>query len=135
MASSTTSWPASTRWVVPSIPSRRPRPTSLRTTFCGGAASRLPPRGDIGIFNRSYDEEVRIVRVHEDLLEKLRLPGQARHPTPLEERFVDINAFERHLVRNGTLAVKFHLRISRHEQKCRLLARLDEPAKRWKFSQ
>jgi PPK2 family polyphosphate:nucleotide phosphotransferase len=102
--------------------------------YLWGAAARLPPRGDIGIFNRSYYEEVLVVRVHDDMLEKQRLPAKLVTKRIWKERFRDINAFERHLVRNGTVIIKFHLRISKEEQKRRLLARLDEPAKRWKFS-
>ena len=115
-------------------PFKTPTADELAHDFLWRAAFRLPPRGDIGIFNRSYYEEVLIVRVHEDLLEKQRLPAKLVTRRLWKERFADINAFERHLVRNGTLVVKFHLRISRQEQKRRLLARLDEPAKRWKFS-
>jgi PPK2 family polyphosphate:nucleotide phosphotransferase len=115
-------------------PFKAPTSDELAHDFLWRAASRLPRRGDIGIFNRSYYEEVLIVRVHEDLLEKQRLPAELVSRHIWKERFADINAFERHLVRNGTLLLKFHLRISRQEQKRRLLARLDEPAKRWKFS-
>ena len=111
-----------------------PTADELDHDFLWRAAARLPPRGDIAIFNRSYYEEVLVVRVHDDLLEKQRLPGKLVSKRIWKERFADINAFERHLVRNGTVVIKFHLRISKEEQKRRLLARLDEPAKRWKFS-
>jgi PPK2 family polyphosphate:nucleotide phosphotransferase len=115
-------------------PFKVPTAEELDHDFLWRAAARLPPRGDIGIFNRSYYEEVLVVRVHDDLLRKQRLPASLVTKRIWKERFADINAFERHLVRNGTLVVKFHLRISKAEQKRRLLARLDEPAKRWKFS-
>jgi PPK2 family polyphosphate:nucleotide phosphotransferase len=94
----------------------------------------LPERGRIGIFNRSHYEEVLAVRVHPALLERENLPPGATGKNIWKHRFQDIRAFERHLTRNGTLVLKFHLRISRKEQRKRFLARLDEPSKRWKFS-
>ncbi len=115
-------------------PFKAPTAEELDHDYLWRAATRLPPRGDIGIFNRSYYEEVLVVMVHEDLLGKQRLPTKLVGKRIWKERFADINAFEHHLVRNGTLVVKFHLRISKEEQKRRLVARLDEPAKRWKFS-
>ena len=114
-------------------PFKVPTSEELDHDFLWRAALRLPPRGDIGIFNRSYYEEVLVVRVHDDLLGKQGLPSKLITKRIWEERFADINAFERHLVRSGTVVIKFHLRISKEEQKRRLLARLDEPAKRWKF--
>ena len=116
-------------------PFKAPTTEELDHDFLWRAAARLPPRGDIGIFNRSYYEEVLVVRVHDDVLEKQRLPSQLVGKRIWKERFEDINAFEHHLVRSGTVVIKFHLRISREEQKRRLIARLDEPAKRWKFSE
>ena len=115
-------------------PFKAPTADELDHDFLWRAAARLPPRGDIAIFNRSYYEEVLVVRVHDDLLEKQRLPTKLVTKQIWKQRFADINDFERHLVRNGTVVIKFHLRISKEEQKRRLLARLDEPAKRWKFS-
>ena len=94
----------------------------------------LPERGRIGIFNRSHYEEVLAVRVHPDLLERQKLPPSVTKKNVWKHRFQDIRAFERHLTRNGTLVLKFHLRISKREQRKRFLARLDEPEKRWKFS-
>ena len=94
----------------------------------------LPERGRIGIFNRSHYEEVLAVRVHPDLLERQKLPPSVTKKNVWKHRFQDIRAFERHLTRNGTLVLKFHLRISKKEQRKRFLARLDEPEKRWKFS-
>ena len=94
----------------------------------------LPERGRIGIFNRSHYEEVLAVRVHPDLLQRQKLPPSVTKKNVWKHRFQDIRAFERHLTRNGTLVLKFHLRISKKEQRKRFLARLDEPEKRWKFS-
>ena len=94
----------------------------------------LPERGRIGIFNRSHYEEVLAVRVHPDLLERQKLPPSVTKKNVWKHRFQDIRALERHLTRNGTLVLKFHLRISKREQRKRFLARLDEPEKRWKFS-
>jgi PPK2 family polyphosphate:nucleotide phosphotransferase len=116
-------------------PFKAPTADELDHDFLWRAVTRLPPRGDIGIFNRSYYEEVLVVRVHDDLLGKQRLPTSLVGKNIWKERFEDINAFEHHLVRSGTVVIKFHLRISQEEQKRRLIARLDEPAKRWKFSE
>lgn len=99
-----------------------------RTTRC------LPERGRIGIFNRSYYEEVLVVRVHPELLAGQRLPDGAVPKDIWNRRFQDINAFERHLARNGYAIRKFFLHISKEEQKRRFLARLDTPEKNWKFS-
>jgi len=95
---------------------------------------RLPERGRIGIHNRSYYEEVLVVRVHRELLEREKLPPQLVTKSIWRERFEDIAAFERYLARNGTVVVKFFLHVSKEEQRRRFLDRLDEPAKRWKFS-
>ncbi|MBV8033439.1 ADP-polyphosphate phosphotransferase [Roseateles sp.] len=100
-----------------------------RTTQC------LPERGRIGIFNRPYYEEVLIVRVHPEILAAQSLPREAtRAPRIWSERFESINGIERHLHRNGTRVVKFFLHLSREEQRQRFLARLDDPAKNWKFT-
>ena len=99
-----------------------------RTTKC------LPERGRIGIFNRSYYEEVLVVRVHPELLGRQKLPPPLVTKNIWDERFEDINAFERHLARNGTIIRKFFLHLSKKEQRQRLLSRLEEPAKNWKFS-
>jgi PPK2 family polyphosphate:nucleotide phosphotransferase len=93
---------------------------------------RLPRRGQIGIFNRSYYEEVLVVRVHADVLGAQRLPEISRRLW--RDRFEDIVAHERHLARNGTVIRKFFLNISKEEQRRRLLKRIDNPAKHWKFS-
>ena len=94
----------------------------------------LPERGRIGIFNRSYYEEVLVVRVHPELLERQKLPAAVRGRNLFQERFEDIRHFEHHLARNGTAICKFFLHMSKEEQKKRFLARLEEPEKQWKFS-
>jgi len=94
----------------------------------------LPERGRIGIFNRSYYEEVLIVRVHPQLLTPQRLPGTPGDEAFWQARFTDINAFEQHLSRNGTLILKFFLHLSYAEQRRRLIKRLDQPDRLWKFS-
>jgi PPK2 family polyphosphate:nucleotide phosphotransferase len=102
--------------------------------FLWRAMKRLPERGDIGIFNRSYYEEVLVVRVHPELLAKEKLPDPLVTKHIWEERFEDINALERYLTRNGIAVLKFFLHVSKKEQKRRFLERLDTPAKNWKFS-
>lgn len=94
----------------------------------------LPERGRIGIFNRSYYEEVLIVRVHQNLLAGQRIPEQLVTKRIWKERFEAINAMERHLARNGTAILKFFLHVSKKEQKRRFLERIDDPTKNWKFS-
>jgi len=94
----------------------------------------LPPRGKIGIFNRSYYEEVLVVRVHPELLEKQRIPEELRGEHFWRHRCEDINAFELYLTRNGIAIRKFFLNVSKIEQKRRFLERLEDPGKRWKFS-
>jgi PPK2 family polyphosphate:nucleotide phosphotransferase len=94
----------------------------------------LPRRGNIGIFNRSYYEEVLIVRVHPEILSGQRLPEELVNKRVWEERYEDINHFERYLTRQGIVIRKFFLHVSREEQKRRFLKRLDEPEKHWKFS-
>ena len=94
----------------------------------------LPERGRIGVFNRSYYEEVLVVRVHPEFLEGEKLPRGLVTDRIWKERFEDINAFERYVTRQGIALVKLFLNVSREEQKRRFLARLDEPEKNWKFS-
>ena len=94
----------------------------------------MPERGRIGIFNRSYYEEVLVVRVHEQILQAQKLPGQAVSKRIWDERLEDIASFERYLARNGVVLLKFFLNVSRAEQKRRFLERLDLPQKNWKFS-
>jgi PPK2 family polyphosphate:nucleotide phosphotransferase len=113
---------------------RTPTPEELDHDFLWRAVGRLPARGRIGIFDRSYYEDVLVVRVRHELLRSQHLPPELVTKEIWSQRFKSIRGFERHLVRNGTVVLKFHLRISAGEQRKRLLARLDEPAKRWKFS-
>jgi PPK2 family polyphosphate:nucleotide phosphotransferase len=113
---------------------RTPTAQELEHDFLWRAGKRLPARGRIGIFNRSYYEDVLVVRVRRELLRNQNLPPELVTKAIWSQRFRSIRAFERHLAQNGTVVLKFHLRISREEQRQRLLARLDEPAKRWKFS-
>jgi len=94
---------------------------------------RLPERGRIGIFNRSYYEEVLVVRVHAGVLGNQRLPPKLVTKKIWKERFEDISAFERYLARNGTLILKIFLHLSKEEQRKRFLERLDDPEKHWKF--
>jgi PPK2 family polyphosphate:nucleotide phosphotransferase len=94
----------------------------------------LPERGRIGIFNRSYYEEVLVVRVHPEILDFQQLPDEAKKKTVWKNRFDEINSFERYLVRNGVHVLKFFLNVSRDEQKRRFLARINTPEKNWKFS-
>jgi PPK2 family polyphosphate:nucleotide phosphotransferase len=112
---------------------KRPTDEELEHDFLWRHVKCLPPRGRIGIFNRSYYEDVLVVRVHPEWLEKQKLsskPGRALW----EGRYEDINQFEKHLTRNGTVILKFFLHVSKKEQKRRLLERLDNPKKHWKFS-
>lgn len=94
----------------------------------------VPERGRIGIFNRSYYEETLVVRVHPEFLAHEKIPAQLVGKKIWDERFEDINAFERYLSRNGVLVLKFFLHVSKEEQRRRFLDRLDDPAKQWKFS-
>jgi PPK2 family polyphosphate:nucleotide phosphotransferase len=94
----------------------------------------LPERGRIGIFNRSYYEEVLVVRVHPAILKSQRMPASLVDKRIWDERFEDIRCFERHMTRSGTVIRKFFLNLSKKEQKQRFLARLDHPEKNWKFS-
>ena len=94
----------------------------------------LPPRGKIGIFNRSYYEEVLVVRVHPELLENQRIPEELRGEHFWRHGFEDIQAFEHYLTRNGIAILKFFLNVSKKEQKRRFLERLEDPRKHWKFS-
>ena len=113
---------------------KAPSEEELGHDFLWRTSTRLPERGRIGIFNRSHYEEVLVVRVHPQLLERQKLPGKLLRKDIWKHRFNDIRTFERHLARNGVAVLKFFLHVSRKEQRQRLLARLDEPAKRWKFS-
>src|SRR5882672_10830676 len=114
---------------------KQPSAEELDHDFLWRASKALPERGRIGIFNRSYYEEVLVVRVHPHYLDAEKLPPSLVTKKIWDERFEDINAFEQHLARNGTVIRKFYLHVSRGEQKRRLLQRLDDPAKNWKFSE
>jgi PPK2 family polyphosphate:nucleotide phosphotransferase len=111
-----------------------PSATELQHDYLWRTTELLPERGHIGIFNRSYYEEVLVVRVHPKVLESAKLPPSLLTKDVWEERFEDIRCFERHMARNGTVIRKFFLHLSKKEQKRRFLARLDEPEKNWKFS-
>jgi PPK2 family polyphosphate:nucleotide phosphotransferase len=115
---------------------KHPSLEELDHDFLWRCARALPERGRIGIFNRSYYEEVLIVRVHPELLQAERLPDEAlNEKTIWRERFRSIRHFEAHLHRNGTRIVKFFLHLSKEEQRKRFLARIDEPDKNWKFNE
>ncbi len=115
-------------------PFKAPSEEELAHDFLWRAAKRLPERGRIGIFNRSYYEEALVVRVHPEMLARQKLPVQLIGNDIWKDRFHDIRAFERHLANSGVVVLKFFLHISKEEQRQRLLARIDVPAKRWKFS-
>jgi PPK2 family polyphosphate:nucleotide phosphotransferase len=113
---------------------KAPSPLELDHDFLWRASLALPQRGHIGIFNRSYYEEVLVVRVHPEFFERQGLPPKLITKNIWQERYEDINAFELHLARNGIAPLKFLLHVSREEQRKRLLERLDDPAKQWKFN-
>jgi PPK2 family polyphosphate:nucleotide phosphotransferase len=113
---------------------KAPSAEELDHDFLWRCMKALPERGRIGIFNRSYYEEVLVVRVHPEYLAKQQLPRAVTGRSIWRERFEDITAFERYLARNGYLILKFFLHVSKGEQKQRFLDRLDEPEKNWKFS-
>jgi PPK2 family polyphosphate:nucleotide phosphotransferase len=114
---------------------KQPSSEELDHTFLWRCMKALPERGRIGIFNRSYYEEVLIVKVHPELVAGQRIPGASPEKKSFwNDRYEDINAFERHLARNGTAIVKFFLNVSQHEQHQRFLDRLNRPEKNWKFS-
>ena len=114
---------------------KAPSHEELDHDYLWRAHTRCPERGRIGIFNRSYYEEVLVVRVHPELLEPQRLPEPLVDKQLWDDRYEDINAFERYLARNGTVIRKFFLHLSKEEQRQRFLARLDDPGKNWKFSE
>ena len=113
---------------------KTPSTEELDHDYLWRTSQRLPGRGRIGIFNRSYYEEVLVVRVHPEVLKNERIPPSLVTKDIWEERFQDIHCFERYLGRNGIIVRKFFLNISKKEQKRRFLARLDHPEKNWKFS-
>jgi PPK2 family polyphosphate:nucleotide phosphotransferase len=113
---------------------KAPSSEELDHDYMWRTMKRMPERGRIGIFNRSYYEEVLVVRVHPELLQGERIPPELVSKNIWKQRFEDINCFERYLTRNGVVIRKFFLNLSKKEQKRRFLARLDEPEKNWKFS-
>jgi len=113
---------------------KAPSPQELDHDYLWRCQRELPERGRIGIFNRSYYEEVLVVRVHPEILAKEKLAPELVKDDIWERRFEDIRHFERHLTRNGTTIVKFFLNVSPGEQRRRFLQRLEDPAKQWKFS-
>ena len=114
---------------------KHPSPEELDHDFLWRTTRNLPERGRIGIFNRSYYEEVLIVRVHKELLRAENLPQEILDDKNIwDERYRSIRDLEAHLHRNGTRIVKFFLHVSKEEQRKRFLARIDEPEKNWKFS-
>jgi PPK2 family polyphosphate:nucleotide phosphotransferase len=113
---------------------KAPSEKELQHDFLWRTTLDLPERGHIGIFNRSYYEEVLVVRVHKNILENEKMPESLVTKNLWQERFEDIHAFERHMARNGTVIRKFFLHLSKKEQERRFLARLEQPEKNWKFS-
>src|SRR5438045_6475268 len=112
---------------------KHPSIEELEHDFLWRTTRALPERGRIGIFNRSYYEEVLIVRVHPEILARQKLPASLVTRRLWADRYEDINAYERHLSRNGTVIRKFFLHVSKEEQRRRFLERLDDPAKNWKY--
>ncbi|MGR8981696.1 MAG: polyphosphate kinase 2 family protein [Gammaproteobacteria bacterium] len=113
---------------------KKPSDEELDHNFLWRHMKSLPERGRIGIFNRSYYEDVLVVKVHQEMLKQQKLPEGKFGKSFWQGRYDDINAFERHLVRNGTVILKFFLHVSQKEQKKRFLDRLERPEKNWKFS-
>jgi len=113
---------------------KAPSSEELDHDFLWRCQKHLPERGRIGIFNRSYYEEVLVVRVHEAILNGQKLPQKLITKDIWEERFQDIRNFEKYLNRNGTIVIKFFLNVSKEEQKERFMERIDDPDKNWKFS-
>ena len=113
---------------------KAPTSEDLDHDYMWRCLKRLPERGRIGIFNRSYYEETLVVRVHEEILKKQKLPEKLVTKHIWDERFQDIRNFEKYLTSNGTIVRKFFLHVSKEEQKKRFLERIDNPEKNWKFS-
>ncbi len=113
---------------------KTPSEEELNHSFLWRYEKALPERGRIGIFNRSYYEDVLIVKVRPEILQKQKLPPGPRDKSFWNQRYEDINTFEHHLVRNGTIVLKFFLHVSKERQRQRLLKRIEDPDKNWKFS-
>jgi PPK2 family polyphosphate:nucleotide phosphotransferase len=114
---------------------KEPSARELSHDFLWRCEQELPERGQIGIFNRSYYEEVLVARVHPELLKKEHIPRELLGKNIWKQRYESINAFESHLARNGTRILKFYLNVSKEEQRKRFLERLEKPDKNWKFSE
>jgi len=114
---------------------KKPTSRDLDHDFLWRTSRSMPERGRIGIFNRSYYEEVLVVRVHPEILQSQKLPNSIDLDTIWDERFESIRDLEKHLARNGTIILKFWLNVSQEEQKARFLSRLDVPEKQWKFNE
>jgi PPK2 family polyphosphate:nucleotide phosphotransferase len=113
---------------------KHPSAEELDHNFLWRCMKVLPERGRIGIFNRSYYEEVLIVKVHPEFVKAQRIPNAEPTKSFWKQRYEDINNFEKHLTRTGTAVVKFYLNVSRDEQRKRFLERIEDPAKHWKFN-
>jgi PPK2 family polyphosphate:nucleotide phosphotransferase len=113
---------------------KQPSQEELDHDYLWRISQKLPNRGNLGIFNRSYYEEVLITRVHKSILDRQQLPDEARTKNIWKCRFEEINAFEQYLVRNGIIILKVYLNASKEEQRKRFLERIDNPDKNWKFS-
>lgn len=113
---------------------KAPSAEELDHDYLWRSTQRLPERGRIGIFNRSYYEEVLVARVHPEILQRQKHPGKAKGNQIWKQRFREINNFEHYLVDNGIVVLKFFLNVSKEEQRKRFLARIDTPEKNWKFS-
>jgi PPK2 family polyphosphate:nucleotide phosphotransferase len=114
---------------------KQPSTEELAHDFLWRCTKVLPPRGHIGIFNRSYYEEVLVAKVHPEILAKQRLPNAKPNKDFWQARYNAINNFERHLTQNGTVILKFFLNVSKEEQARRFLERFNDPTKHWKFSE
>lgn len=114
---------------------KQPSSEELDHDYLWRSCKALPERGRIGIFNRSYYEEVLVLRVHPELLEKQQLPNYAKGKHIWKQRFEEINNFEKYLVNNGVIVLKFFLNVSKKEQKKRFMKRIELPEKNWKFSE
>lgn len=113
---------------------KSPSSEELDHDYLWRSMKALPERGRIGIFNRSYYEEVLVVRVHPEILAQQQLPPEAKDKHIWKRRFEEINNFEKYLVNNGIIVLKFFLNVSKEEQKKRFLKRIEQPEKNWKFS-
>ncbi|MFK7794048.1 MAG: PPK2 family polyphosphate kinase [Gammaproteobacteria bacterium] len=114
---------------------KQPSDNELDHDYLWRTTTRLPERGRIGVFNRSYYEEVLVVRVHPEILNFQKLPDKPNEKEIWSQRYESIRSFEKHLAHNGTVVLKFWLNVSKEEQCNRFLSRIDEPEKNWKFSE